>query len=242
MKNKKLLIIIIAIILLLLLSGGAIYWFLIRDNNVDNTSSNKPIDDDNITQEFKIPSYKAQDFSEIASQIEKDLKEWSKDYRIHSVTGMTTYTMNGDEKVFYGTEGGKFSSWMIDVYSPSKQASVMYLWDDGVGEIGEEMDISEDGKYIVDMYDNKEVFNDITSLVSTQSIVEEARKNGLDDTTNYIFIYLGESNTMDYGNQYVWKIDERSKTEEDEYSTGLFLNGYVVDAKTGKFISTAEEL
>lgn len=231
LKGKKKLIIIVVVILLLLIIGFCIYWFLIKK---DSESAKDLNTGNEITTEKQetIPDYVANDLSEIYSTVLADLSSWASDFRIHAITAMTKSTEINGERVFYGTESGKFSSWVFEVYSPSKKASVMYSYSNGKGDLGEEMLI--DDEYILPSYNSREYFNDLGAIKPTQEVYDVAINSGLiTGDINHIYMYLGDSKTTNvYGSRYVWRIDERSNTQVGEYDIPLVTNTYYVDGKT----------
>jgi hypothetical protein len=45
--------------------------------------------------------------------------------------------------------------------------------------------------------------------------------------------------TVDYG--FVWKVEERSRTEKDEYNRGKVVNTYIYDISSGELIEKLQE-
>ncbi len=233
LKGKKRLFIIFLIVILIP-ALFSVYWFVLR---VPASSEVTPGENNLEEQEeVYIPSYEASDLADFSAQLLSTARAWASDYRIHSITAITKSIEDGEGRIFFGTEGGKFSSWVFEIYSPSKKASVMYSYSNGSGSLDEDMPI--DDKYVVDMYNQKPYFNDLGNLKSTQEVYEVAVGKGLvTGETHHIYIYLGSGmETQTYGNRYVWRIDERSNTQFDEYGTSVVSNSFYIDGKTLAFI------
>jgi len=228
-KENKKLFIILGIVLLLLIGGGSAYWFLIRDGAKDGGTNQG---EEMVKDDRYVPDYEAKDIVDIAAEVETTLNEWSTDYRIEVITGVTRYFVDDLGELYFGTEGGKFSSWTFEVFSPSKKSVVIYSYTNGVGDLGD--DIIVENEYAL-MGDNERAyFNDLTALKPTQEVYEVAVENGLTvGDGNHIYMYLGDGETTQtYGSRYVWRIDERSNTQLDEYDIPLILNTYFIDGKT----------
>ncbi|MDY0097297.1 MAG: hypothetical protein RBS01_03045 [Candidatus Dojkabacteria bacterium] len=235
LKGKKRLLIIFLIVILIP-ALFSVYWFVLRvPTSSEVTPSGNNLEEQE-EEEVYIPSYESSDLADFSAQLLSAAKAWASDYRIHSITALTKSIEDGDERIFFGTEGGKFSSWIIEIYSPSKKASIIYSYSNGNGDFDEEMPI--DDKYVVDMYNQKPYFNDLGNLKSTQEVYEVAVGKGLvTGETHHIYMYLGSGmETQIYGNRYVWRIDERSNTQFDEYGTSVVSNSFYIDGKTLAFI------
>jgi hypothetical protein len=233
--SKKKIIIIVSIILLLLVGVFCIYWFLLREKS---SGSSEVVVDSNIAKESIIPEYKSADLSEISALVLEEMRGWSSDFRILSITATTQSIVDGDMQVYFGNEGGKFSSWIFNIYSPSKNSETVYMWSSGNTSFSEDMVIEE--KFLIDAKKSEAYFNNLNDLRPTEDIVNTAIENGLDLSDSYIYLYMGSVNTMDYGNRYVWKVTQRSKVEKDEYGTGKHIMSYIIDGETLELVNVTE--
>ena len=232
-KDNKKPILIIGIALLLLIGGGAVYWFLLREGAMHDGSEQEEV---TVEEERYVPEYVANDIVDIVDEVESTLSEWSSDYRIVAITVSTRYLLDDEGEIYYGTDEGEFSTWMFEAYSPSKEAVVTYSYTNGVGDLGD--DVVIDNEYALLGYNDREYFNDLAELKSTQLVYEKAAENGLSvGEDNHIYMYLGDGETTNiYGDRYVWRIDERSNTEIDAYDIPVIINTYYVDAKTLEYL------
>jgi ABC-type uncharacterized transport system substrate-binding protein len=92
------------------------------------------------------------------------------------------------------------------------------------------------GEYQGTMYNSIDYPTDLDNVVESTVIYADALENGLDEE-NYVNMYLGDS--IDYG--YVWKVEERSRTEKDEYDIGVLENTYIYDINTGDLDDITQE-
>lgn len=247
-KDKKKLV-LLGLFILGISVFSIIGLVLLSSSNQDSSNSNSADSSDNTveqivepTQEIpSLPNYVTDfvvfDSVDALNAIWTEAKAWSSDVRIHDVQALpyTYEDPNTGEKTYYGHEQGKFMLWNVSLYSPSKSESTVASYDkDGV-DISEAFstattygDFSKDLPY----------FNDIESYVSASLVYTNLIANGFDDVANYPSFRLGEPmNTSPYYNKPVWKVTERSKTEMDEYGTGVELTVYYFDAITGDFLS-----
>mgnify|MGYP001135621249 CR=1 FL=1 len=78
---------------------------------------------------------------------------------------------------------------------------------------------------------------DPTTLVDSEDIYNAAVSEGLDETNNYVNMYLGSTGAFGY----VWQIDERSKENQNEYEVGIIQNVYIYNANTGELVNVVQE-
>jgi hypothetical protein len=226
-KDSKKIFLIIGIIFFVAIVGGTVYWFVLRDGADEGGNEQE----ETAQEERYVPDYVAEDIVDIRDEITATLSGWASDYRIVAITATTRYMEDDLGKQYFGTEGGKFSSWMFEVYSPSKSAVVMYAYTNEVGDLGDDLELDE---YAVLGYKDREYFNDLSTFKSTQEVFDAALANGLEMTEDkHIYMYLGQTGEDDIdAGRAVWRIDERSNTQLDEYDIPVILNRYYIDAKT----------
>lgn len=236
-KYKKILIIIL-IILLLLGIGLGIYFIFFK--NIDNSAGNN--NDTEIETEMEdqkvaeLPDYDERSSSEAIIATYDSAKAWSSDVKLYNCTGMTTSSLEFPDITYYfvGAESGKYARWICTYYSKSLAMTNSYVYKEGSIIGGEEP--FEIGEYGYMLYDGITYPTNLESIVDSTLVYTAAMENGMNDSVNYVNMYL--FNSQDYG--FVWKIDERSRNDKDEYGTGLLIKAYVFDMYTGalKTIST----
>jgi len=235
-KYKKI-IIIVLIILLLLLIGLGIYFFVLKDNGTEeSTTSDQSTEatEDTVTP---MPEYDERSSSEAIEATYAEAKVWSSDAKLYDCSGLTlssvvypdiTYT-------FLGVDGGKYRDWNCTYYSSSKGQTLMYIYDQGDID-GNTDDAFDTGEYGYLQYGDIQYPADPTSIVDSNDVYATAVENGLDGDTNYYNMYLGD--TMDYG--YVWRVEEKSRTEVDEDDIAVVLYTYIIDTN-GALIGKVED-
>lgn len=243
-NNKKL--IIIAIILLFLLFGAIGGYFLLKNKNKDtetkdgNTTSEQQNNDDNNSSDNTTPNpptFVYGTSSEAILATSEQAKEWANDAQLYDCSGLTTSTYSTGTTVYkyVGAQEGDFSRWNCTYYSKTRHATNIFSYVNGKPEQpGEELDIGEYGKYL---YDDINYPTNLTKIADSKDLYAKAITLGLDIENNYVNIYL--ANTQDYG--YVWRIDERSKTDKDEYDVGVIVNVYVFGRDNGELIEITQE-
>ena len=234
-KHKKLLLIIL-IILLLLGILASLYFFVFKDmiNGPDDS-------DDVVTQLIEkelspIPEYDERSGLEAILATYEAAKEWSSDVQLYDCSGLTLSSVDLGDIVYeyLGADEGKYSQWLCTYYSDSKDQTRIYKYDEGVVDgDSEAMDIGEYG-YL--MYGNLDYPSNLTVIVDSTEIYTKVVENGYDDF-NYLNMYV--TDTSNYG--FVWKVDERSKTEVDEYDMELLVNTYIFDLYTGELKIISQE-
>jgi hypothetical protein len=86
------------------------------------------------------------------------------------------------------------------------------------------------------LYGDIDYPTDLASIIDSTVIYADVLENGLDET-NYVNMYLEDSS--DYG--FIWKVEERSKTDMNEYDIGVIVNTYLYDIYTGDLIDIVQE-
>jgi hypothetical protein len=247
-KNKKVLIIILGVFLLLALGAG-VYFFILDGElsglpGTDKTNQEENMDDmggdENVPEEIDesvtpMPDYDERSSKEAIDATYIAAKEWSEDVELYKCQGLPTSVQFPDITYEYiGAEGGKYYRWMCTYYSKDKAQTKIFAYVGGeFDESTEALDIGEFGDLL---YDSIEYPTDIDGIVESTVVYANALENGLDEE-NYANIYLGDAG--DYG--YVWKIEERSKTEKDEYEIGVLQNIYIYDIYTGELVDKTQE-
>jgi hypothetical protein len=235
-KYKKPLIIIL--IILLLLGILLALYFLVFKDMISNTSQK---DDTNISQEDEtgvtpMPEYDERSGLEAILATYELAKEWSIDAQLYDCSGLTFSSVDMGDIVYeyIGADDGKYAQWLCTYYSDSKDQTRIYTYDEGVVE--DDSEAMDTGEYGYLMYGNVDYPSDLESIVDSTEIYTKVVENGYDDA-NYLNMYV--TNTSDYG--FVWKVDERSKSEVDEYDTPLLVNTYVFDLYTGALKTISQE-
>lgn len=218
--NKKS---IILIILVLVVVGGLAAYFLTQ-TNTRTTNRN-----DNIQAEVTPPILELVSSTEAIAATSEAAKSWASDAKLYDCSGLTISSLTVSRVKFthLGANKGSYNSWICTYYSASKGQTNIYKYKkEKVAGGDEPVNI---GKYSDTMYNSIKYPSNLSSLKSSNEIFQNAVNKGLDADTNFVNMYL--TNTQDYG--YVWKLDERSKTEVDEYEIGLLINSYIFDSVSG---------
>lgn len=226
-KYRKV-IIIVAIILLLLTIGISIYFIFFNKNskNID-TNSNQTESSESVTPP---PTYVLSDSSEAITATYLVAQQWSSDSKLYNCSGLTLSSVKYSDVTYYflGAQEGQYSSWICTYYSDSKEEIKIFKYSQGeTDDSTESMPIGEYGYLTYGSVDYPTMLEDILS--STQ-IYQKALDLGVDMENNYVNMYLVD--TSEYG--FVWKVDERSKTEVDEYGIEVVDNTYIFDIYTGE--------
>jgi hypothetical protein len=234
-KYKKLLLIIL-IILLLLGILTSLYFFVFKDMINKSDGSDSTITQEDETEVSPMPEYDERSGSEAILATYAAAKEWSSDVQLYDCSGLTLSSVDLGDVVYeyLGVDSGKYSQWLCTYYSDSKEQTRIYKYDEGVIEDDSEaMDIGEYG-YL--MYGNVDYPSDLEAIIDSTEIYTKVVEEDYDDS-NYLNMYVMD--TSDYG--FVWKVDERSKTEVDEYDMELLVNTYIFDLYTGKLKTISQE-
>jgi hypothetical protein len=235
-KNKKVLIIILITVLVIALGVG-LYLFVFKD-----MIGGKEIDDSSDTQttmeneETPMPEYTTESSSRIIEETYNVATDWAADVKLYDCSGIpTTFTYPDVTYEFVGADSGKYYNWNCTYYSPSKAQTKIFTYTDGkLKDSADPVDIGEYG-YLI--YDDVNYPSNLSDIVDSAEIYAKAVKEGLNDEANYVNMYLKD--ISDYG--FVWEIEERSRTQKDEYDIGLIVNTYIYDIFSGELVEILQE-
>jgi hypothetical protein len=233
-KNKKLLIILIV---LLLLGLGAIVYFFVLDGSFGSKDVNSDENQVEMQEEevTPLPDFDEKSSSEAIEATSTAALAWSSDAKLYNCSGLPTSMQYPDITYEYvGSDQGKYYRWMCTYYSAKKRETIIYGYVEG--ELDDDTEAMDIGEYGDLLYGDIDYPTDLTGIVDSTTIYADALSNGLDET-NYVNMYLEDSS--DYG--FVWKLEERSKTEKDEYDIGVIINTYIYDIITGKLEDIVQE-
>jgi hypothetical protein len=236
-KKYKKIIIIALIILLLLASALAIYFIFFKDKNSNSVQWEEleTIDQEQNTT-LPEPEFVLNSSSKAIEITYAAAKEWSNDVKLYECSAVpitVSYPEIKYENV--GFKDGKYSSWMCTYYSTSKDQTRIYEYKDGV--LDDSTEAIDTGEYGYLMYGDVDYPKDVSKLSDSIVVYMDAIEQGMDVEANYVNMYL--TDTVSYG--YVWGIEERSRTEMDEYEIGLPVHTYIYNRDTGKLIKITEE-
>ena len=79
----------------------------------------------------KMKKFVMADSAEVAEDVLAEAKTWSDDAEIHIMSGTFLTTGLDGKRAFYGAEGGKYSEWLVSVFSASKGQARLGSWKDG---------------------------------------------------------------------------------------------------------------
>jgi hypothetical protein len=225
-KYRKTIIIIAIILLLLIMIGLSVYFIFFRNSNTEVSNDNQQTSKD-VTPP---PTYVLSDSSEAISITSTAAKQWSSDAKLYDCSGLTLSSVQYPDVTYYfqGADSGKFSSWLCTYYSKSKGMIKIFDYDEG--ELDDTEEAMEIGEYGYLTYDSVEYPSDLASIVNSSDIYNSTLELGLDLENNFVNMYLGD--TVDYG--FVWRVDEKSREEINEYGVNVVINTYIFDIYTGK--------
>jgi hypothetical protein len=242
-KNRKILTTIL-VVLLVVIVGVVLDYFVFKDKDtvdtkvdtekVSESESSQPIVEE--SEEAPLPEYTVESSSKVISQTYEAAKKWSSDVELYDCTGIpATFTYPDTTYEFVGADSGKYYNWNCTYYSPSKAQIKIFTYTDGkMRESAEAIDIEE---YDLSMYSDVEYPVNLSDIVDSTEIYAKVVKEGLNNGSNYVSMYLKD--TVDYG--FVWKVEERSRTEKDEYNRGKVVNTYIYDISSGELIEKLQE-
>jgi hypothetical protein len=241
-QYKKIFIIILIIFLVAAL-GAAVYFFVLDkdETGVDNSNEDNTVQDTNQqdttdTDVSELPDYDERSSSEAVEGTVNAAKEWSSDAKLYKCQGVTTSAVFPDIVYdFVGAENGNYYRWNCTYYSASKEEIKIFGYVEG--ELESDTEAMDIGEYGYLLYGEVDYPSDPTTLVDSVDIYNAVVSEGLDETNNYVNMYLGSTGAFGY----VWKVDERSKTNQNEYDVGLIENVYIYDANTGELIDVLQE-
>jgi len=154
-------------------------------------------------------------------------QNWSSDVELFECSATPiTVTYPNVKYEYIAFEDGKFANWTCTYYSSDKRQTKMYGYDEG--EVDDSIEAIDIGEYGYLLYGEIN-YPDPLSVVDSVDIYADAVKQGLDDETNYVNMYLRDTST--YG--FVWEIEERNRTQKDEYEIGILENTYIYDVYSG---------
>lgn len=235
-KNKKTLIILL-VILLLLGVGVVAYFFVLEGNlSIDDKADEKVSTEEEQEDLTPLPEFETRSSSEAIELTSEQAKAWSDDVKLYNCSGLPTSVQFEDVTYKYvGSEDGNYYRWMCTYYSPSEEATKVYVYVGGELEPDREaVDIGEFGELT---YDDIEYPTDLANIVDSMEIYANALEEGLDDEAYYVNMYL--SNSREHG--YVWRVEERSRTDLNEYEIGKIINTYIFDIYTGELEEKVQE-
>jgi len=235
-KKYKKVIIIVLIVLFLIGSGTAVYFlFFYQKLETSSTNESNAIQqqENGITQ---VPEFELSSSSEALSVMYSASLKWAGDSKVSEFSAVPISISYYDVSYEYiAFEDGKFANWSCIFYSPSKDQTRMYEYDEGV--LDDSIGAVDTGEYGSLFYGSVDYPSDVSSIVDSQDIYNDAVDQGLDDESNYVNMYLRD--ISGYG--FVWEIEERSRTEKDEYDIGVIVNTYIYDIYTGELEDIVQE-
>jgi hypothetical protein len=227
-KYRRVLIILLLIVLLVGI-GVVIYSFVLKEKVSTDTPDDKVATENEQEDVTPLPEFNLDSSTNAIELTYEQAKDWSDDVKLYNCTGLPTNIQFEDVSYSYvGAEGGNYNRWMCTYYSPSERATKVYVYVDG--ELEPDREAVDIGEYGDLLYDDIDYPTDLGSIVDSTEVYANAIQEGLDDETYYVNMYL--SDFMEYG--YVWKVEERSKTDLDEYGIGDIVNTYIFDIYTGE--------
>lgn len=168
-----------------------------------------------------------------------EAKKWSADaVTVGNYNGQgNPYFTGTPQRVHYAAERGAMWAWGTTFYSPSKQKNLNVSYIDGVVGSSPAFELTSD---MIEMYKkDPSLYQDYNPMISSCVVYEIAKQNGLDDQKNYFTI---RSMASDYSNQYVWVLEERSRTDDDAGKdvVGKIMHSYIIDALTGEVLKITD--
>lgn len=220
--------VITLLLLLILLSVGAIGVFYInREDSAAKDNSN-----------ISAPEYDERDSFEAILATSKEAEKWSNDAKLHDCSGVTLSSVEyeGRDFEFLGSDQGKYFNWICTYFSESKNSTLTTQYKEGEVIVDSSSDVVDLGEAGAVAYKNTDYPEDYKLILDSGVIYKSAVANGLDAQSNFYNMYLGP--TKDYG--YVWKVEELSKTEENDDMPKL-VHTYVLDAANAQLIKSTDQ-
>lgn len=240
-KEKKTVILAIFALIILLATAAVVYFFVLdqdlRSIGMGNEVAQEQGNEDETAEEEVTPQpeYDLSPSSEAIDTTYIAAKEWADDAVLYNCSGLPTTVQFPDVTYEYmGAEGGEYYRWMCTYYSKGEEKTKIFAYIGG--ELQGDNEAVGIGEYGSVLYDSIDYPTDLGEVVDSATIYATAVENGLDDG-NYVNVYL--TNVRDYG--FVWKIEERNRTEENENEIGVLENTYIFDIYTGKLEEITQE-
>jgi hypothetical protein len=168
-----------------------------------------------------------------------EAKKWSADAEtVGNFVGQgNPYYTGTPQRVHYAAERGATWAWGTTFYSPSKKANLNVSYIDGEVGSSPAFELTSD---TIEMYKKyPSIYQDYNPMISSCVVYEIAKQNGLDDQKNY---YTIRSMASDYSDQFVWVLEERSRTDDDagKEVMGKIMHSYIIDALTGEVLKITD--
>ncbi len=241
MKNKKVLLIVGALLALLLLAGivGGIYLFMNKDED-SNSKEEEQEQSETVEEGEELPSY-VNNVQTISSAeafpliLEAGIN-WAADARIVQVQALPySYEKEDGSTIYYGESAGKYASWNVTFYSPTRSANKIVTW--ARGEVDATTEELQTNQFTKSFEESRTAYNEIETYADSTIVFLNLLANGGDIDNHYYSFAIGlPDNTNPYSGKNVWEVTERSRTEMDEYGTGLETATYYFDLITGDFL------
>jgi len=229
LKDKRKLLYVVAFVVLLLILILVVVLVVNQNSKNPDTSSNNV---SSISSSTSSQESNPRSSSDVFPLILERAQAYSEDALVQFYTGVTPHIK--DTTTYYGTEDGLFSHWFASVYSPSKSETVTLTYSNGEITLGEPTLMDE---LAIEYENTVPHWNDASSYISSEEAYQVAVANGLDDTSNYYFMHLGDPvGQIKYPGRCVWRIVENSRTLLDEYGSGQLVSTYYVDCSTGELL------
>ncbi|MCD4756004.1 hypothetical protein K8R20_00050 [bacterium] len=234
-KHKKLLIILGISILIIGVGIGTYFVFF---NEVDVVSDNGTTVEETIPEELTPePTYVLHSSKDAMLPTYTEAKTWSSDVKLYECSGLTISSVVYPDVTYYflGSDSGSYSKWFCTYYSKSKGQTSLYIYQEGV--VNSDAQPVDIGGFGASMYDSVSYPTNFPNILDSTEIYANALEEGLDIESNYVNMYLSDYD--DYG--YVWRVDERSRSQKDQSGTGILVNIYVFDIYTGSLEAITQE-
>jgi hypothetical protein len=145
-----------------------------------------------------------------------ELRSWTGDYQIQGCSASKD-----------------LASWTCNVFSKEKKQVRIAIWNSG--DVTLSTPVTMNNQYI-SAISKKPAFNELEKAISSEKALAIAKEAGLNSDENDAYLFIGESTINQYGAQYVWYIEERSKTKKDEDGVFELISKYYIDAYEGKLL------
>lgn len=234
-KYKKVVIIILILLLFIGLLVGTYVLFL-KDSSLFNKdsadTSTEVVEEKTVTPR---PEYELADSDVVLSTTSAIALDWASDSKLYSCAGLPLSSIQYPDVTYYwlGASEGKYSNWLCEYFSKTKNASLMFGYKDGEAQYDLD-DTVDGGDYAYMVYNNMPSV-DIERVVKSSEIYDTL-KDIVNEDDNYLKMYLAD--TVDYG--FVWKVEESSMDDVNEYGINVLVHTYIVDLYTGAIKATLD--